>query len=171
MAAPKAGRKPSTTSSSDERIARLEEDVASLRLFVSHLYSSYEKERRYVDARFIAVDRWLTQLLNPPSRAQFKKETRAIKRDTSKATQKSKEVRADEQAQLYDYIAERINALRKTDKHLSDAKVRAKLADKNELWLEGHKRLGDERLKQIMRDLYKAGLIPHAARRTPKKKR
>jgi hypothetical protein len=171
MAAPKAGRKPSTSSSSDERIARLEEDVASLRLFVSHLFSSYEKERRYVDARFIAVDRWLTQLLNPLSRARFKKETRAIKRDTSKATQRSKEVRAGEKAQLYDYIAERINALRKADKHLSDSKVRAKLTDKNEPWLEGHKRLGDERLKQIMRDLYEAEWISHAVRRTSKKSR
>jgi hypothetical protein len=184
MAAPKAGRQPSTSSVNQrlarlevavgrlaERVESLEEDLASLRMFVSHMFSSYEKERRYVDMRFAAVDRWLTQLLNPPSRTQFKKETRAIKRDTSAATRASSEARTAQKAKLYDYIAERVRVLREGNKHLSDAKVCKTLANKDEPWLEGHNRVGVERLSQIMDDLYKAGRIPHAASRTPKKKR
>ena len=182
MAAPKAGRQPSASSVSQrlarlevavgrlaERVESLEEDLASLRMFVSHMFSSYEKERRYVDMRFAAVDRWLTQLLNPPSRTQFKKETRAIKRDTSAATRASSEARTAKKAKLYDYIAERVRVLREDNKHLSDAKVCETLADPNGPWLEGHRRLGLVRLDQIMGDLYRDRRIPHAVRRTPKK--
>jgi hypothetical protein len=192
MAAPRAGRKPST-SSSDERLARLQQAVASLTKTVASIQETLARQEKDLDevffqcrARFQYYEKairvhegWFAELLEPrvplneamrdptfdllkDMRDRVKKGTRQATEKARKLSEKSAEARDMEERDMY--IASCANPLLASGDYANDDEVIAVILDPIKTpWSEKFgDRPGYDRMKVIFARLRKANQMEAA---------